>query len=186
VTLGEDFAAVLDAARRGDEAAIGRLYGDVNARLVAFLRSRAPLVADDLASEVWLAAARGLPRFIGDESGWYGFLFTIARRQVADHWRQTKRRRTDPVDPVSLAEHEAATNVESDGIGSTVGREVIELIHRHLTADQADVVLLRVVAGLDVDEVAAVLGKEPGAIRVLQHRGLKRLALRLSGLAVTP
>ena len=45
-----------------------------------------------------------------------------------------------------------------------------------LPPDQAEVVLLRVVGGLDVEEVAAIVGKKAGAVRVLQHRGLKRLS----------
>lgn len=49
-----------------------------------------------------------------------------------------------------------------------------------LPRDQADVVLLRVVAGLDVDDVARVLGKKPGTVRVLQHRALHRLAEELA------
>jgi RNA polymerase sigma-70 factor (ECF subfamily) len=48
-----------------------------------------------------------------------------------------------------------------------------------LSPDQADVVLMRVVGGLDVDQVARVLGKEPGAVRSLQHRALRRLARQL-------
>jgi RNA polymerase sigma-70 factor (ECF subfamily) len=48
-----------------------------------------------------------------------------------------------------------------------------------LPPDQAEVILLRVLAGLDVTQVASILGKRPGAVRVLQHRGLRRLAERL-------
>ena len=45
-----------------------------------------------------------------------------------------------------------------------------------LSPDQAQVVLLRVVGGLRVSQVAELLGKQPGTVRVLQHRGLRRLA----------
>jgi RNA polymerase sigma-70 factor, ECF subfamily len=55
---------------------------------------------------------------------------------------------------------------------------------RTLPPDQAEVILLRVVAGLDLDEVAGVVRKRPGNVRVLQHRGLRRLAQRLSGGAL--
>ena len=51
--------------------------------------------------------------------------------------------------------------------------------------DQADVVLLRVLAGLDVDQVAEILGKRPGTVRVLQHKALRRLAGRFSIEALT-
>ena len=52
----------------------------------------------------------------------------------------------------------------------------MELILTDLSADQADAVLLRVVAGLDVAEVAGIMGRSPGAVRVLCHRALRRLA----------
>ena len=47
---------------------------------------------------------------------------------------------------------------------------------RQLSPDQAEVILLRVLAGLDVGQVAKILGKRAGAVRVLQHRGLRKLA----------
>jgi RNA polymerase sigma-70 factor (ECF subfamily) len=64
-------------------------------------------------------------------------------------------------------------------------REALALI-AELPHDQAEVVALRVVAGLDVPQVARVLGKRPGAVRVLAHRGLRRLAERLGAARPTP
>jgi RNA polymerase sigma-70 factor (ECF subfamily) len=54
-----------------------------------------------------------------------------------------------------------------------------------LPPDQAEVVALRVLAGLEVAEVARIVGKRPGTVRVLAHRGLRRLAGRMetAGLA---
>lgn len=49
-----------------------------------------------------------------------------------------------------------------------------------LAPDQAEVIFLRVLAELDVEDVAAVLGKTPGAVRVLQHRALRRLREQLA------
>jgi RNA polymerase sigma-70 factor (ECF subfamily) len=54
-----------------------------------------------------------------------------------------------------------------------------------LTPDQADVVLLRVLVGLDVEQVANVLGKRPATVRVLQHKALRRLAAHFSVEALT-
>jgi RNA polymerase sigma-70 factor (ECF subfamily) len=60
------------------------------------------------------------------------------------------------------------------------GLEAVRRIRALLPPDQAEVVLLRVVAGLSVGEVAAVLGRKPAAVSVLQHRALRRLADRLA------
>ena len=54
-----------------------------------------------------------------------------------------------------------------------------------LPQQQAEVIMLRVVAGLDTEVVAEMLGRSPGAIRVAAHRGLKKLATLLSGAGVT-
>ena len=59
------------------------------------------------------------------------------------------------------------------------GDEAVRRIVSLLPRDQAEIVLLRVVAGLPVDEVAAITGRRPGTVRVLQHRALRRLAERL-------
>jgi RNA polymerase sigma-70 factor, ECF subfamily len=48
-----------------------------------------------------------------------------------------------------------------------------------LPVDQAEAITLRVIAGLDVKDVARLLGKRPGAVRVAAHRGLRTLASRL-------
>ena len=53
-------------------------------------------------------------------------------------------------------------------------RAALQQIAR-LPRDQAEVVVLRSIAGLDVGHVAAILGKRPGTVRVLAHRGLRRL-----------
>ena len=54
-----------------------------------------------------------------------------------------------------------------------------------LPALQAEVILLRVVAGLDTDTVAGLTGRSPGAVRVAAHRGLRRLAQILAETGVT-
>ena len=54
-------------------------------------------MAEDLAAETWLAVARGLPRFRGDEAAFRGWLFTIARNRLIEHRRRDARRRTEPL-----------------------------------------------------------------------------------------
>jgi len=54
-----------------------------------------------------------------------------------------------------------------------------------LASLQAEVIVLRVMAGLDVDSVARLVGRSPGAVRVAAHRGLRRLAQILASQGVT-
>ncbi len=60
-------------------------------------------------------------------------------------------------------------------VAAAAGEEAARRVVALLPADQADVILLRVVGGMTVEEVATIIGKRPGTVRVLQSRGLKRL-----------
>ena len=71
-------------------------------------------------------------------------------------------------------------------LGGSVAQAAIDALVADLPPDQAEVVLLRVVAGLGVDEVAEIMGKRPGTVRVLQHRALRRLAQIHATEDVTP
>lgn len=186
MALGGDFDTVLAAARGGAEWAFSRLYRDLNPRLFRYLVARAPGVGDDLASETWLAAARQLPGFEGGEEAFRAWLFTIARRCLIQHWRDGCRRPPTVHHPEALPDQASGADgpeeVVLEGISAL---EAARAIAAALSPDQADVVLLRMLAGLDVDQVAAILGKRPGAVRVLQHRGLRRLAQVFSLESVT-
>lgn len=173
------FPALLQRAAQGDENAATELFAEYHPRLERFLRGLEPKAADDLVGEVWLAVARGLPGFDGGAAEFSAWLFTIARNRLADHRRTAARRRTDPVG--DLADRGLdATDAASDPAVVVVGRlsaaQAVALVATHLPAEQAEVVLLRVVGGLDVAQVAAVLGRTAGWVRVNQHRALQRLA----------
>jgi RNA polymerase sigma-70 factor (ECF subfamily) len=185
MTIEAEFPRLLEAAQRGDQGAISVLYRDVNPRLLRFLSARVPGASDDLAADVWLAVAKQLTKFQGDESAWIGFLFTIARRQIASHWRRDRRRRTTPAAPETFAKEPARSDTEEEALRSTRTAEVVSLVLQHLSGDQADVVLLRLVAGLDIEVVAQIMDKSVGSVRVLQHRAVKRLASVLTPEQVT-
>jgi RNA polymerase sigma-70 factor, ECF subfamily len=170
-SIDDRFPAVLDAARLGDRDAISDLYRRFNPSLVRFLEGRTGTGAD-LAQETWIAVFASLAGFDGDEEQFRSWLFTIARRRVVDHWRRVSRQ---PVTTHAPVEVEAVTAPDSAG-DELIAREAITDLVRDLSPDQADVVLLRVVGGLNVEEVAEIVGKSPGAIRVIQHRALRRLA----------
>jgi RNA polymerase sigma-70 factor (ECF subfamily) len=178
-TLGEQFAPVLEAAREGTEWALVRLYRTFHPKLLRYLQAQEPVEAEDLASEVWLEAARGLRRFEGDESAFQGWIFVIARRRLIDFRRRADRRRSQPVAIDSLSRLKDFSEPDSEAIEIVSTEAALEMIGR-LPPDQADVLLLRIITGLDVAEVARILGKRPGTVRVLQHRALKRLLKELS------
>ena len=174
-----EFTALLAGARVGDDAAIESLFRALNPRLMRFLRASEPRAADDVAGEVWMAVARGLAQFEGDAAGFRSWVFSIARRRIADHRRRGARRNTVPVDTATLEGVNADDDPEGETIEQLSGQEAAELIMATLSADQAEVILLRVLADLDVDDVAGIMGRSANWVRVTQHRGLRRLADRL-------
>ena len=180
MTIGASFDDVLAAARTGADWAIAALYRDLNPSLLRFLHAQHPDVAEDIASEVWLAVATNLASFNGDEGGFRSWLFTIARRRAIDHGRRRARRRTDVVSNDTFETRAAGDDTAAAGIEDLSAREAIARLTAGLAPDQAEVILLRVVAGLDTAEVAEIMGRTEGAIRVLQHRALKRVAGRLT------
>jgi RNA polymerase sigma-70 factor (ECF subfamily) len=180
MTLGDQFSGIMEAARAGEERALTALYLDTTPSLMRFLQAREPREAEDLCSEIWMQLARHLPRFEGSERQWWGFVFLVARRCLNDHWKRQKRRRTDSVAPDSLADLPSFVDVEASCVQSLATDEAVAFVTNCLTAEQADVVLLRVLVGLGVEEVATAVGKRPATVRVIQHRALRRLASRLS------
>lgn len=163
------FVDSLEGARRGDPEGLGDLWRTYHPALLRYLRVRCAPLAEDIASQVWIDVARNIGSFPPDEVGFRRFLFTIAHRRIADEFRRAARQPADLLDelPVEVSPSEDARR---DGLDWA-----IELVRR-LPPDQADAVLLRVVADLDVAAVARILHKSEGAVRVLTHRGLHRLA----------
>jgi RNA polymerase sigma-70 factor (ECF subfamily) len=175
--LGARFDAVLERAQQGDAAAVGELWRDANPMLLRYLRVTAGQDAEDIASATWLRAAEGFDSFSGTEPGFRRWLVTIARNTHLDDVRRASRRREQASDEVAELvergpERAADPAVQVEERMST--RRALRLIES-LPPDQAELVMLRVVVGLDVGDVAAVTGRTPGSVRVAVHRALRRL-----------
>ena len=182
--VGDDFARVLADAQGGSEDQFAVLWRDTNPALLRYLRVLAPENAEDIAAETWVHVIRGLPRFIGDEAAWRAWLFTTARRRLIDQARLRKRHPAEPLDGVSAAEMPRTPDAAQIAMENLATESAIALLSQ-LPPPQAEVIMLRVVAGLDTEAVAELLGKTPGNIRVMAHRGLKKLEDLLGRAGVT-
>jgi len=166
--------AALARASAGDEAGFLQLWRALQPPLLRFLRAVGCDDPDDVASETWLQVVRDLHRFAGGEEDFRRWLFTIGRHRAIDAARARSRR---PATPVSAGlETLADTQLVEEQVldGMSVERAVGLLAG--LSRDQAEAVALRIIAGLDTPDVARILGKSPGAVRVALHRGLRTLA----------
>jgi len=170
---------VIRRAQSGDSDALAHLWRTYNHLVVRYLRGHSTPDPDDLASVVWIEVATSIGRFEGSEPDFRRWLFTIAARRRIDAIRSS-RRRDDRVQRAYQRDHvPCAPPAEEEAQRAESLDYAIELV-RGLPPDQAEAVLLRVVADLSVSEVAAIMGRREGTVRALVHRGLKRLAARPS------
>ena len=188
---GTAFTALLAGAQDGDEEAFTCLFRGIQPALLRYLRVLAPEAAEDVASETWLRVVNGLTGFCGDEDSFRAWLFTIARRQMIDVLRSRARHRTVALaDSQALLRHNEAQlrNCAPDAAELALERISTEsalALVSALPPEQAEIIVLRVVAGLDTVDVARIVGKSPGAVRVAAHRGLRRLAAYLDRAGAT-
>jgi len=183
--IGAAFEARLAEAQGGDEEAFACLFRDVQPALLRYLRVIAPEAADDVAGELWLQVVIGLAGFRGGEEAFRAWLFTIARHRAVDWGRSRARRRTVPLAGSEAAADQLAAPDAADVVLERMSTRAVLTLVTALPPDQAEIIVLRVVAGLDTHAVARMVGKSPGAVRVAAHRGLRRLAAAVDRAGVT-
>jgi RNA polymerase sigma-70 factor, ECF subfamily len=163
-------------ARGGDESGFLELWRELQPRLLRYLRVQCTEGAEDVASETWLQIVRDLPGFIGTADGFRGWLFTIARHRAIDAARAKAARPVVALSEVGVgAPERVAPSAEAEAIDRLSTDRALAMV-ASLPAEQAELVALRVIAGLDVAAVADIVGKSPGAVRVSVHRALRTLS----------
>lgn len=176
----DDFAHTLALARQGDAAAFGQLWRELQPKLLRYLGVVAPAgQAEDVASETWLQVVSGLAGFTGGAREFQAWLFTVARHRAIDEARRSARRPQVPLADSEPAGAPLAPDAADEALQRISTERALALIAT-LPADQAEIVTLRVIAGLDAESVARLVGRSPGAVRVAAHRALRTLAATLS------
>ena len=167
----------LERARAGDARGFDELFGATGAAVAGYLRGRGVGDPDGVANEVFVRAFRTLHTFQGDGERFRSWLFAIAHNAAIDDARRRRRRVVEV--PLDAAPEAAGGDVEADVLDRLAQERVRALLAR-LSPDQRDVLLLRIVADLSVEETARVLGKGHEAVKGLQRRGLAALRRALS------
>jgi signal transduction histidine kinase/DNA-directed RNA polymerase specialized sigma24 family protein len=152
---GERFETVMTSATTGVEWAIGLLYREFHPAVLRYLRARGARAPEAAAEQVWIQVAQGLQGFSGDEIAFRRWLFDLARRTLDAGDRV--------VDPIELEER--TREPMSDALSKVAA----------LPPDHADVLLLRGLGHLDVDDVASLTGQDTGAVRLLEMDALRLL-----------
>ncbi len=176
VTTGPDAQAELErrlmALAQADPAGFAPLYQRYFARIYAYCRRRADSAqeAEDLASQVFVQALHGLAGYRGGSVA--AWLFRIAHNVALN---QRRARRAE----VSLDAHDFDLEDEhptpSESLDDAEARAAVRALVATLPDAQQNLLALKLVAGLTSEEIGAVLGKSPGAVRVELHRVIQRL-----------
>ena len=171
------FDAVLAAARAGAPWACRELWEGHAPAVAAFLTARGSREPDDLTSEVFLTVFDRLGAFRGDAAAFRSFVFSVAYRRLVDELRMRSRR--GETEQLSVSSDPRRASSAEDEATARLGDAAALRLLDGLPADQRDVMVLRIVADLTVEQVAGVLGKRTGAVKALQRRALARLAKNL-------
>lgn len=162
----DDDWSLVDRARAGDRDAFGQLFHRHHAAIFRVARSRLPsAIAEDAAAETFARAWKALPRYRRTGAPFVSWLYGIARHVAADMATAGRRTRPDaevvqePVDPWPRRDE----------------RLRLEAALERLPEEQRQVIELKYLVGLTNDEVAAALGKKPGAVNAQQWRALRAL-----------
>jgi RNA polymerase sigma-70 factor (ECF subfamily) len=178
-----DLEAALKAAQSGDEMAFATLWRENNSRLTKFVQSRtykSDLDFEEIVSETWLNVARDVRKFKGDYSGFTAWVYSIARNRIVD----ASRKRDRTIRPQEELEEAfwipSGQNIEKDFEADEGVKKIIEEINK-LPSAQAEVLMLRVIGDLSVEDVAKIVKKNANSVRVLAHRGLTSLKEAMGG-----
>ena len=176
--LGESFGDVLVAAKTGAEWAWAALYRSLAGQVTGYLRSRGASDPEGVASEAFLNVARAIHSFNGDESAFRSWIFVIAHRRLLDERRAMSRRPREIGLLVDSMPEPAGGNVETEAVERLITDDLLRAFEQ-LTDAQRDVLSLRVVAALSLDETARVIGRSLGATKALQRRALEAMRAKI-------
>jgi RNA polymerase sigma-70 factor (ECF subfamily) len=167
-------------ARRGDPQAIELLWRWLSPAVMGYFRSHGVVEAEDATSEVFLGVFQRLPRFRGGPVQLRTFVFSVAHARLVDHYRRLATRPvTVPWDVVP--DRASALGDPAAAEASADARQLLA----EVSVDQRDVLVLRIIADLSIEQTAAVLDTSETAVKALQHRALATLRRKL-GSGVSP
>jgi RNA polymerase sigma factor (sigma-70 family) len=170
-------ASLVVDARAGCPRAFEGIYRLLAGQVASYLRWHRASDPDGLTNDVFAQVHRKLSSFEGDDQRFRSWLFTIAHHRMIDD-RRTASRQPRVQGDETAGEKVHCGDVEEDAFAVMAHDQVRDLV-AVLSPDQRDVVLLRIVADLSVEEVARLLGKREGAVKALQHRALAALRRHL-------
>jgi len=168
---------LLPAAQAGQPWALRAVYEQLAPKVLGYLRARGASEPEDLTSEVFLTVLPKLAALTGGAAGLRTFVFSVAHARLVDDLRRRGRR--EPAVPYDPADDpRTSPSGEDVAVENLQEQEVLALLSR-LLPDQRDVLVMRILGELSLEQVATAMGKSTGAVKQLQRRGLRTLRAAL-------
>ena len=168
---------LVEQAAEGDFEAYGELYSIYLDRIYRYVfhQVKDKMTAEDITEEVFIKAWKAIDSCRGKEQTFLPWLYRIAQNQMIDNLRSRRKHPTIEIETVDTAggpQLEAEVDWER--------QELLGMI-ACLPQNQRQVIILKFIEGLDNREIADIMGKSQGAIRVSQMRALAKLRKDLGG-----
>lgn len=174
----DDEKNIIQAAKKGDAQAFGSLYEHYSKAIYRFIvvKVSSRHEAEDLLHDVFLSAWEKLPSFKLKGFPFSSWLYRIARNRVIDHYR-VKKSHVNIDDMVGHLEEEflRVGAIQRQELNLKLDLERVLTALEELTEDQREVIEMRFFQDLAPKEIAQILKKKEGTVRILQHRGTQKL-----------
>lgn len=177
----EDEQVLIEKAQGGEGAAFGKLYDQYLNRIYRFVRVKVSRreEAEDLTHQAFLNAWKNIDQYSSQGYTFGTWLYKIARNALVDHYRKLPK-----AGEVSLDETIGNPNTEpadmqtktiENSLDTNLKNDVIFQALRHLKESEQDVIIMRIIEDMTVKETAEILERSETAVKVIQHRAIKRI-----------
>lgn len=168
-------AELVQQAQSGNVEAVGLLYDRHQARIFRFVRARIydNALAQDLTGEIFLRMVTNLPGYRPMGVPFTAWLYSIARNHLANHIQKEANKQQVLVHYNGNGSYAAVSPAQI--VEQQLELEAVLETLDQLDSEQREVLTLRFLVGLSLQEVADVLQKSVAAVKSIQHRGLKTL-----------
>jgi RNA polymerase sigma-70 factor (ECF subfamily) len=171
--------ALVELARAGDADAFGMLYDHYHVAVYRFVYYRVGSVAlaEDLTSETFFRALRGMGSFRWQGKDFGAWLTTIARNLTTDHFKAGRTRLEHVTEDMSP--HDGSIEGPETTVLTSLTNQALLAALKKLPHEQQECLVMRFLQGLSIAETAKVLGRSDGAVKQLQLRAVRNLAKML-------
>ncbi|MBE0447502.1 MAG: sigma-70 family RNA polymerase sigma factor [Actinobacteria bacterium] len=176
-----DLKELVERAKNYDTEAFGQLYDLYFDKLFgyAYYKVGNRFEAEDIVEQVFLKALEKISEFEWRGAPFSSWLFRIASNLIVDHYRSAKYEAVDISEETDLLLGDDC-NPEQFAIRESDRNKIVDAI-RTLTEEQQQVIVMRFIAGMTIEEVAKAIDKNTGAVKALQHRAIGSLSRILRG-----